>query len=382
MKKIVMGIAAIACAASMFAVDVSTKVQMKADIARKAEAGDDVEFFSVNTNNQKDADALIFAVNGEKAGAQWQAWYTFDGTNGENFYNDKTKKEAGTSKGDWEDNNLAAAHGLRIRNVSLWFKPLDMLKVTVGNIAVDSYKEMIFWWHGVYGEKPGSWGGFGGEYLGGVGVKSELTPVANLDLTFAFMPGIDTPWISTKKDSKVTNFALKAKYSNIADMPISAAVVYANKNGGDTQIIGVGADYGSPWSGNFYAFLNVNMNLTKNDLTAISFDNYEKYTKDALVVAAHLPVSLYKSGDKFLVGMHASVKATYALDGFTPYLLISNEPDGDAGWLFDDFKFNMTFNPGVTFNVGTCGMDIGVRVDVADSKLSNWKVPATMTVAF
>ena len=66
MKKIVMGIAAIACAATMFAVDISSTVKMNADIVRKS--GDNVEFFAVNKQGQKDNDALIFSANGEKAG--------------------------------------------------------------------------------------------------------------------------------------------------------------------------------------------------------------------------------------------------------------------------------------------------------------------------
>ena len=55
------------------------------------------------------------------------------------------------------------------------------------------------------------------------------------------MPGIDTAWISTAEGSKVTNFALKASYSNIADLPLSATVVYADKN--QNKVIGIGADY-------------------------------------------------------------------------------------------------------------------------------------------
>lgn len=384
MKKIVMGIAAIACAASMFAVDISSTVKMNADIVRKSKSGDNVEFFAVNNKDQKDSDALIFSANGEKAGGQFQLWYRFDGTDGLNFYKDQTKKEAGTNDKDkpWEDGNLDTPHGLRIRGVNLWFKPIDMIKVTVGNVSVDSYKEMIFWWHGVYGEKPGSWGNFGGEYISGVGVKTEIAPIDGLNITFAFMPGIDTAWISTAEGSKVTNFALKASYSNIADLPLSATVVYADKN--QNKVIGIGADYGNKFGAGLYAFANINIAFDKDfKFTALSVDNYEKYVVDALKVEAHLPVSIYKNGDKVGVGMHASVKASYTIDAFTPYLVVTNEPDGDAGWVFDDNfadNFKITTNVGTTFGVGSANFDAYLRLDFAKDTV-NWKVPVDITVS-
>lgn len=381
MKKIVIGIAAITCAATMFAVDISSTVKMNADIVRKS--GDNVEFFAVNNKDQKDSDALIFSANGEKAGGQFQLWYRFDGTDGGKSYKDISKKEAGTSAGSWEDDNVAGTpHGLRIRGVNLWFKPIDMIKVTVGNVSVASYTEKIFYWHGVYGEKPGTWGNFGGEYISGVGVKTEVSPISGLDITFAFMPGIDTAWISTAEGSKVTNFALKASYSNIADLPLSATVVYADKN--QNKVIGIGADYGNLYGAGLYAFANISIAFDKDfKFTALSVDNYEKYSVDALKVEAHLPVSIYKNGDKVGVGMHASVKASYTIDAFTPYLVVTNEPDGDAGWVFDDNfadNFKITTNVGTTFGVGSANFNAYLRLDFAKDTV-NWKVPVDITVS-
>ena len=381
MKKIVIGIAAITCAATMFAVDISSTVKMNADIVRKS--GDNVEFFAVNNKDQKDSDALIFSANGEKAGGQFQLWYRFDGTDGGKSYKDISKKEAGTSAGSWEDDNVAGTpHGLRIRSVNLWFKPIDMIKVTVGNVSVDSYTEKIFYWHGVHGEKPGTWGNFGGDYIAGVGVKTEVSPISGLDITFAFMPGIDTAWISTAEGSKVTNFALKAKYSNIADLPLSATVVYADKD--QNKFIGIGADYGNLYGAGLYAFANISIAFDKDfKFTALSVDNYEKYSVDALKVEAHLPVSIYKNGDKVGVGMHASVKASYTIDAFTPYLVVTNEPDGDTGWIFDDNfadNFKITTNVGTTFGVGSANFNAYLRLDFAKDTV-NWKVPVDITVS-
>ena len=80
MKKIVMGIAALACAASIFALDFSATVKMDTDIARGNDDG--IDFLSVNKKDQKDNDALIISANTDKAGANFQLWYRYDGTDG------------------------------------------------------------------------------------------------------------------------------------------------------------------------------------------------------------------------------------------------------------------------------------------------------------
>jgi len=372
MKKIVMGAAALLCAASMFAVDISSTVQMEASIIND-NANDNIEFFTLKNKNQKDADALIFSASTDKAGANFQLWYDYDGTNGENIYTEEGGK-------DGDPNKSKQVHGLRIRGVNLWFKPIDALKVTVGDINLDSYKEQIFWWHGVYGEKPGSWGAFGGEYIAGNGFKLDVTPMDGLDITAAIFPGIDTPWVSTAANSGYMGYGFKVKYTYGAG---SVAAVWVDKGKNANKIIGIGSDYNAD---GLYFFGNVNFNFDGNfGFNAVTIDDFVKYSLDAFTIAAHLPVSIYKEGDNFKVGLHASVKATYALDAATIYFLASNEPDGDAGWKFDNFKFAMTFKPGVTFNVGSASFDVAIRADVnagatTDAGKFNWSVPAVIKV--
>lgn len=361
--------AAAAMAASMFAVDISST--MKMDISAAKKNGDAIDFLTLNEANQKDSDALIFSANGDKAGASFQLWYKYDGTNGENTYND-----VGGLYGD--PNKAAEFHGLRIRNVSMWFKPVDALKVTVGDTNLDSYKEHIFWWHGVYGAKPGSWGAFGGEYIAGNGFKAEYTPINGLELTAVALPGVGNAFISTAKGSKVANYGVKAKFNigTVADLPMTAAALYVDK--GSQKYVAIGADYGNEWGGNFYAFANVSLNLNDNGLAGLAIDNAEYFVFDALKVQTHLPVVLYKEGDAMKVGLYATAKATYSLGSCSPYLILSNNRDGDAGWCFDNFKFAMTVQPGVTFNVGSAAFDASLRLDIADSV--NWQVPVAITV--
>lgn len=360
-----MGAAALLCAASMFAVDISSTVQMEASIIND-DANDNIEFFTLKNKNQKDADALIFSASTDKAGAQFQLWYNYDGTNGENDYADDVANKK--------------YHGLRIRGVNLWFKPIDALKVTVGDINLDSYKEQIFWWHGVYGEQPGTWGAFGGEYIAGNGFKLDVTPMDGLDITAAIFPGIDTAWVSTAANSGYKGYGLKVKYTYGAG---SVAAVWADKGKSADKIIAIGSDYNAD---GLYFFGNVNFRFNGDfDFQAVTIDDFVKYSLDAFTIAAHLPVSIYKAGNDFKVGLHASVKATYALDAATIYFLASNEPDGDAGWTFDNFKFKMTFKPGVTFNVGSASFDVAIRADVdagaaASAGKFNWSVPAVIKV--
>ena len=377
MKKIVMGLAALAMAASIFAVDFSATVKMNTTIAAKN--GDAVDFLKVNQENQKDSDALIISGTSDNVGGQFQLWYTYDGTNGENSYKDVTKAEAGTSAGPWEDKNVIAFHGLRIRNVNVWFTPIDQLKVTVGNVAIDSYKEQIFWWHGVYGAAPGSWGAFGGEYQGTqAGVKAEFRADA---LTFeaALFQGINTAMFSTADGYGYKGYAVKAKYAFESG---SAALVFSDKGKGEDKVIAVGADF-SGISG-LYFFANFNARLN-DGLQGISLDNYFKYSADALTIQGHLPFVMFKDGDKMVPGMYATLKVIYALDGFSPYFLATTEPDGDKGWRFDNFEFDMTFKPGVTFNVGKVGFDCAFRLDVDTDKANdktnvNWSVPLTFSL--
>jgi hypothetical protein len=335
------------------AVEFTSKVKMGANVAN--DAGEAVEFFKVNTTKQKDDDTLIFTFSGEKAGAQFKAWYAYDGSDG--------------------------GQKLGLRGANIWFKPIDMLKVTVGNVGIGSYVEQIFWWHGFHAGAPASWTAYGGNYLEGVGAVVALDPIENLTIEAGIMPGIDTAFLSTADSYGYKGYALKAKYGF---GPGSATVVFADHGKDAIKLIGIGADFSGVEG--LYAFANVTIGLN-DGLQSVAIDDYVKYSTGALSVQAHLPIALFKSGDAFKFGLGASVKASYAMGAFTPYLLISNEPDGDNGWVFDDnFKFFMTFKPGVTFNVGEASFDVAFRADVNtgaanDYDKFNWKIPVDISIS-
>ncbi len=363
--------AALACAASMFAVDISSTVKMDATLAKKN--GDNADFLTLNSKDQKDGDALIFSANGEKAGAQFQLWYNY---NGKDKLSAETTAKAKSEKDLTLVYTTTVAGTLQVRNVNLWFKPVDMLKVNVGDTSISSYKERIFWWHGVYGAAPGTWGAFGGDYLAGNGVKVELNPIEGLSLAGAILPGVGKAWVTSGVDGYGA-YAASAKY---AFGPASATVIFADKGKGEQKLLGIGGDFSS---NGFYAFANVTLNM-KDGVQGVAIDNYEEYSTGALKVQAHLPVVIYKDSADWKVGMYATLKASYGIGGFTPYFLATTEPDGDNGWVLDSTfgdKFAMTFQPGVTFSVGSASFDVAFRADVTKADgLADWKVPVAISV--
>ena len=378
MKKIVMGAAALLCAASMFAVDFAAKVQMAGSIAKKN--GDNVDFITLDKKDQKDADALVISASTDKAGANFQFWYTYCGGAAPEAKTTADKNEDGSLTGTFTT-AITPNSIIQVRSVKLWFKPIDQLKVTVGDVAFSPfYKEHIFWWHGINGGAAvGSWGAFGGDYFAGAGLTADLS-INSLSVTAALIPGFDA-FVSTTPNYGYKSWGISAKYAFDGG---SVGVAFADKGFNEAKTVSLGGEY--TISG-LYANVNLGARFGNSGFLSFSIDDYLEYSLDALKIQAHLPFVFTKSESTIVPGMYATVKLSYAIDGLTPYFLASTEPDGDSGWTLDNtFKFKMTFQPGVTFNVGAASFDIAFRADVDDSKEGNskfeWKIPFSIGVGF
>ena len=124
MKKIVMGIAAVAMAASMFAADVSGRVKMDTKV-----------FNTAAKEYDKDAikDASAHKVFSRPASMGWDEDNTF------------LKFAASTENSGaelWLQDEDA-----KFAQYSIWFKPVDALKVTIGDIFVqDGVRGTFAWW--------------------------------------------------------------------------------------------------------------------------------------------------------------------------------------------------------------------------------------------
>ena len=411
MKKIVMGIAAVACAASMFAVDFAATTWLTGNLfnyegASFSEYGDQkitvkekgsVKGPSLNKQNQKDTDGLVFSVNGDKAGASVNFFY-----------------------------NSGEEAAVNARNVKIWFKPVDQLKVTIGQVGGNFYVDRLTYWKSVVGvnlfEKSNgayaNWHSYSGyssrSAVDGWGVLAEFNPISALTIHAGFTPAAGDPifssedkWDATDKKTKNTTkmgaWGVGAKYQ-ITDQ-ISAGVSYLDDgfttapemvnneekvvthNG--VKMVRIGGDFGN-WGTPYYCMVNATLRFEEYkqkgadeaalSLAAIAIDNYWSYKIDALNLQARFPVVLRMTN---LNGGRAvdpnyfiyDVKASYQLDDLGVYCRISSDElalgkiafgkgeDGVADVKIGD-TFCMQIKPGVTFNVGSCAFDIGAAIDI------------------
>ncbi len=394
MKKIV-GILAVAAtfASSMFAADFAARAVMEGNIAGGKK--DEATIWSLSAKEQKDGDALIVSVNGDNAGAQFQMWYKYD---------------------------ASGSAPLNIRNTNIWFKPIDMLKVTVGDVSVGTLKEMIDYWKVGSGEradahKPWTWSSYAS--VEGPGLSLELTPIAGLWLNAGVTAKPGTTFATIKKDSfEYAGYGVAAKYT-FADFPLNAAISWRDAGKGKEKILAVGAEYGNNYSDGFFGMLNVRMRFEdvkwestdKNFvepgkilkrtwdcgtvLSAIVFDDYFKYSVAGLSIQLRAPVTIRLVND-----MDGEVKASafgysdpswmayelyvsYPIDAVTTYLDVENDNAITFNDKFADKVLQMNIKPGVKFNVGACSLDMGVQISLAEgAKDVSWSVPFLAALAF
>lgn len=437
MKKIVMGAAALLCAASMFAVDFAATIKMAGDIAGGAvtEATNDSTYiWKLNSNDQKDADALKLSVSGDKAGASFQFWYKYTG--GANGLVTTTKadgtaadlKTAADGSKYWEVTNNSI---LQVRSTSIWVKPIDQLKITIGDVSCGTFSNKLDYWKDPVGNdhtRASSWvlGYSSYATVEGAGIAAELTPIEGLTVVAGIAAGCDTNFITfTENVSQATVKAYGASVmynlSSVAGLPVNIGVSWRDAGTDAEKVLAIGADYGNAYADGFYGMLNARMLFQRDiwwgtslsasgkdyKLTGIAFDNFFQYKAGAMTIALRAPfvlrglagetgahVKLDASNDPSY--MYWSLKFSYALDGLTVYVGAGSDYDDNLNaWVFykDNAAdtFNVTIHPGVTFNIGAAAFDIGARFDIKDAAASTnggkyrpfaWSIPFTATIGF
>lgn len=434
--------AAVAMAASIFAVDFSATVKMDTNLfgldgSKKVNDWNDggkvkdsdtaVKFLALDKKDQKDSDALIMSVNGDKAGAAFQFWYNYSG-----------------------DENDA----IKVRNANIWFKPIDQLKITVGNNSYGTYKERMGWWRTATGASYTSssywsnrWSSFAS--VEGSGIAFDITPMDKLSINLGFDPGAGNSWVNLTGnddgDGTVLAYGATVQYQILDNL--SAAVSWrdtginlgkkSEKDGADkggAKILSVGADFGN-WGTPYYGFLNARFYF--NDVTdektgwedadvhlsdkygmglrGIAIDNYFSYSLDTgigkLKLEENCPITIRglqkydTDAEKYADPsyMTFAVKASLALDSLTPYLKIENNEDWTpivfaAKEVKENFADVFGFNThiGTTLNVGSCAIDASLvikYVQYAYTSTETWKavhnnaqinfaVPITFSIGF
>ena len=332
MKKIVGILSAAVIATSMFAADFSAGIKLAGSLFNYDGASENVSALTLKHANSKDDVPFNFTVSSDKAGAQLK----FYDKNGD-------KKETPMEANFWK----------------IWFKPVDMLTVTIGDIGQSMNTETITYWKGKVLGSTKSWG-----YEATVAVDAFTL---NAGLAFDY----DKGWFAKAKDvdAVLDNLYLKAAYS--ADFgTISALADFSNtfKN------IGIAAGYKNSF-GDISMFADVAFKTVKDGANELLVDADVVYAKDALNIQGYVRGDLknLEKIEKDTITVLTLAKVSYNLGSVTPYLYFK-----DANILASDFA--CTIKPGVTGSVGIMNYEVAAQFDIA--KKVNISVPVNFSVNF
>lgn len=353
MKRIITSLALAALSvATVSALDVSARVYMSGSLAdgyhvdNGSEKGNPWNALTVNNQLQKDDDAIQLSMSSEKAGASFRIFYRY----------------GGSSKVSDASNEGESNSPLGVRSAVLWFKPFQMLKISVGEVGQYLYTEQLDWWRDSTGVSYAQWRNWDGRYsnqtgLEEKGIQLELTPIEGL--TWQIGAGAigyndDNPenaisFFSNTWDGEKTYYQWGSTVKYQINDEISAGIGYRD-NGHTTyevdssdgqwkesrgrKIITTGIDFGNAWAKPYYMFLQPRFCIERDTqeagewtLDGICFDNYFMYRTGNWKFEARLPVTLRFTGEDYDPNyFDYEVKAAYDLnDTFTPYLKLASD---------------------------------------------------------
>ena len=342
MKKIVAGLAALAMAASVFAADVTGQLKLGTKIFDSTTK----TVLDTPASSGWDNNNTFFKISaaGDKSGAEFRL------TNPEVF---------------------ATGLNAPFYGLSLWIKPIDALKITIGDTAVNSNAFGTFaWWAKAI------------KFESDI-TKSEVTAIRcdltldNLSLIFL---SANTPLLDFSKSGYAVlgDFWLEGSY-NLGNAGTIQAII---TKGADLNAYGIGgwgktaglafaASYNKmPWQQTgFYA--DAIINLT----TAFKFDEVTsqfggQYCANGLALRL---TNVLSYGDKYgtkKFDYGFAAQASYAIDAWTPYLkLVGNE-------IMDK---KLTVDLGVTTTVGSCEIEAYIDLPLDFNKGSTFSVNIPLT---
>ena len=367
-----MAVAAVAMAASLFAADVSAGTKIKGDIFGLDKDGNISVLKQTNDSHDYANPNFAFSVADEKAGASIKI--TTDGnTNAMKGVKATFDADAKTVKVE-ADGTVGPLPYLTTQTI--WFKPFDFLKVTVGTYDVALNKETIDWT----------------ESNTDLGTEGFLLSVdaSGFTLDVGLNNGDDAYWITKGKDSDLVlkNTFIKAGYN--ADFGSIGAYVAFNKTtkwwGSHTNhYLGnlngkTGIDIGAGYKGAFggiNTFVNVIAYMYDSEMQWIRPEVFVGGGFDAFGFSLFAAPSIYL-GDKVKANKEAQcevvAKLTYGLGGVTPYVYFKD----------DDVlakTFASTVKLGATGSVGLMGWNTWVQMDISGSDVAV-SVPFELTVSF
>ena len=397
MKKIVGIIAAVAMAASVFAIDVASMLQLDGNLATFGK--DKFNAIELNEWDPQGTSDFVwkFSVSGDNAGAT-----IFNFAPGDKHW--VSPKDPTVTIGD--DGKPAvsfAEKGSTIQNWSLWFKPADFVKITAGYLDYDyGVKPHFGWWASVINREDY---GFKADFtFGALNLSAALA--GNYDGLFSSgaagsywtdksyeglhklgefwlagsynVDGVGTLGAGVHRGAKVNPHGF-AQTQCWGKTPLAINAYYSNQPWGQT---GYFADFAlvfaekSQFAKYEWNYKNEIGNKTDSGygltIDRLTGQLYAEIHADALTVYLVDVLELQLGGDKFGASDKTGwahnekldnksfkdgfeIKAQYAIDAFTPYIQID-------GYGIMDKKLGI--KTAVGFNVGAVAIDGGLNFDM------------------
>jgi hypothetical protein len=372
MKKIVGIIAAVAMAASVFAVDFTAGARVEGDLFSYNGNTKTISALSLSQVNQDYHKPFNFTVSGDRAGATVKIKTVSRATGDNSTYN-------------------------------IWFKPFDAVKVEFGSVSLAMHTETMGWYRRILNYD--TWGYKASATFGGATVTLGLIPSGM--------------WLKTGAKQEAYDAAYKAKYddeyakyikANAADpdnpdqaeknaadahaKPLAVTAGDAAKNAAKDLVIAetnLAVEYNADF-GNIMAMADFSDNFDtikvaggyKGSFDSISFfvdymftkatggnkNNIAadfKFAQDAITFEAYTNVTLASKTALQLVS-----RFSYAFDAFNSYL------EFDSGNILAD-KFDATIKADVSGNLGALAWEVAAQYAIAGKKFS---VPFNVAISF
>lgn len=345
-----MAVAAVAMAASLFAVDVAAQLMLKTNLFDSATKTilTDPESTGFDKNNTY----AKFSASADRAGGSFIIKDI-----GKELTSDDPKV---TIKDNFKD----------FGDMTLWFQPVDALKVTVGAVETGSLVRGTFaWWHrSVRVEKDAA-----------IALNANVGPVA-----IEFVNWGPLADFNAEGYAMLGNFFLAG---NIGLGDAGTIQVVAEK-GADLSAYGVGGWEGSdltafgvaydhmPWQQTgFYADAYVAFANSDFAFTKVVSQIGGQYCGNGLALRLSNMIAYgqaYGNGvNNFYYGFVA--RAQYAIDSVTPYVEVKGHEIMDK---------KCEVNAGAVINVGACEIDASFHTAIEDGKEFAFNIPVQFKVSF
>ena len=376
MKKIIGILLAGALVTSAFAADVSAKVKVDGSLFNFD--GKNFSALKVQHNSEGWNPDLSLSINGDRAGASMSFYYGADIVGKNPKCAEPSCWNLGSDNG-WCEHSKGTTIGTAVggatnkfntvaQSYSVWFKPLDMLKVTAGNYATNMNQETIDWSHTETGVDT-------------QGYAIDL----NVDAFFAtvfFAPGWENAWFTKNENEDAVLGQIYAKAGYGADFGRIQAMYRLV----DMKNAWTGVAYDNTF-GSVKMFVNALAGFGPDKAFAIRGEAFASTNIDAFGIAAFVAggycakegvpggLSGWRVGQPVAdkVSLGATMKLTYNLGVCTPYIYVK-----EANFLADSFSINV--KPGVTGNLGSMAWELAADMNFGETFTIN--VPVSFTVAF